>query len=326
VNRSEPFGAAVSAAPPPWIGAEAIIGLLPIGECIDTVESALLGGLDPSADPPRGAVDTSAGQLLVMPSEYGGRVGVKIVSVAPGNPTRGLARIQAVYVLADSDTLTPMALLEGSAITSLRTPAVSALAARHLAAPEARTLVVFGTGPQARGHIAAMAEVRPLREVIVVGRNTERAKALVDEVRATGLDAMVGEPDSVRRAHIVVCATTSTSPLFDGTFVPPGCCVVAVGSHEATVRELDACLMGRSQVVVEDIGVAMREAGDVVLAVREGALSGDSLIGLTDLVRGGMDLDPSRPRVFKSVGMSWQDLVVATELNARYLRRDTEGL
>jgi ornithine cyclodeaminase/alanine dehydrogenase-like protein (mu-crystallin family) len=265
-------------------------------------------------------VDVSAGQLLLMPSEYGDRVGVKVVGIAPENPRRGLPRIQAVYVLADARTLTPVALLEGAAITSLRTPAVSALAARYLADPDAATLVVFGAGPQARGHIAAMAAVRPLREVVVVARDPGHAEAVAAEARASGLDATAGDPGAVRRADIVVCATTSARPVFDGALVRPGCCVVAIGSHEPEARELDAGLMGRSQVVVEDAATAMREAGDVVLAVREGALDPGALVELPGLVRNA-DPEPSRPRVFKGVGMAWQDLVVAAEVTARKPRR-----
>ncbi|MBX7557437.1 hypothetical protein K1Y78_58625, partial [Streptomyces sp. tea 10] len=100
-------------------------------------------------------------------------------------------------------------------------------------------------------------------------------------------------------------------PLFDGALVPDTACVVAMGSHEPQFRELDSALMGRAQVVVEDRATAMREAGDVIQAVADSSLHEDSLVGLADVVTGAVAPDETRPRVFKCVGMSWQDLAVA---------------
>ena len=110
---------------------------------------------------------------------------------------------------------------------------------------------------------------------------------------------------------MVVCATTARHPLFDGTLVADDACVVAVGSHEPDARELDAGLMARAQVVVEDRAVALREAGDVIMAVDETLLDPFSLVPLRDILRGELAVDRERPRVFKSSGMSWEDLVVA---------------
>ena len=172
-----------------WIDAETVTGLLPMSGAIDALEAALIGGLDPSADPPRDGVDTQHGQLLLMPAEIAGWAGVKIVSIAPGNAERGLPSVQGIYVLLDAETLSPVALLDGSAITSLRTPAMSAVAVRHLAAEGACRLVVFGTGPQAWGHVAALRAVRPITEVVVVGRDGTRAQSFVDRLAGTGVAA-----------------------------------------------------------------------------------------------------------------------------------------
>src|SRR5262245_11986752 len=128
--------------------------------------------------PPRTAVPVAGGELLVMPATTTRSAGVKLAGVAPGNPAAGLPRIQAVYVRFDAATLTPRALIDGTALTTLRTPAQSAFAARELAAPEADRLVVFGTGPQAWGHVHALGTVRPIRAVVVVGR----APAHVDDL------------------------------------------------------------------------------------------------------------------------------------------------
>jgi len=301
----------------PWVDGAAIDRLMPVADAVDAVEAALRAGLDPSGDPPRGVVDTAHGQLLLMPAESPDGVGIKITSVAPRNPSRGLPRIQAVYVLMDADTLTPVALLDGTALTVLRTAAVSAVAVRRLAEPVAARVVVFGSGPQADGHIQALCAVRPIEEVVVVGRDPERAADCAGRAAARGLRATTGSAEDVAAADIVVCATTARSPLFNGVLVRDGACVVAVGSHEPDARELDAELLARATVVVEDPRTALREAGDVILAVREGRLREDALVGLADVITAGEIRLSSGPRVFKSVGMSWQDLVVATEVHRR---------
>jgi ornithine cyclodeaminase/alanine dehydrogenase-like protein (mu-crystallin family) len=300
-----------------WIDAETVTELLPMTGAIDTLEAALAGGLDPSADPPRHAVDTKNGQMLLMPTQISGWAGVKIVSVAPGNAERGLPRIQGIYVLMDAETLSPVALLDGSAITSLRTPAMSAVAVRHLAAGGASRLVVFGTGPQAWGHVEALRAVRPVTEVVVVGRDPTRAQSFVDRLAGTGVLGSVGTPDAVADADLVVCATTSGEPLFEGRLIADHACVVAVGSHQPERRELDATLLGRASVVVEDVSTALREAGDVIRAIAQGALAAESLLAIDGIVIGRTRVDPTLPRVYKSVGMAWQDLVVAAELYRR---------
>jgi len=301
----------------PWIDAATLTGLLPMIAAIDVLEAALVGGLDPSADPPRSVVDTRHGQLLLMPTEAADRVGVKIVSVAPGNAERGLPRIQGMYLLMDAQTLAPVALMDGMAITSLRTPAMSALAVRHLAPGDASRLVVFGAGPQAWGHVAAVRAVRPLTDVVVVGRDPGRTHSFVDRLVATGVHGSVGTPDAVADADVVVCATTSADSLFDGRLIRDSACVVAVGSHEPHRRELDAKLLGRACVVVEDVATALREAGDVVLSLADGAIAVSGLLTIADIVTGRVSVDRGRPRVYKSVGMAWQDLVVAAEVHRR---------
>ena len=301
-----------------WIDAETVTGLLPMSGAIDALEAALIGGLDPSADPPRDGVDTQHGQLLLMPAEIAGWAGVKIVSIAPGNAERGLPSIQGIYVLLDAETLSPVALLDGSAITSLRTPAMSAVAVRHLAAEGACRLVVVGTGPQAWGHVAALRAVRPITEVVVVGRDGTRAQSFVDRLAGTGVAASLGATAAVADADLVVCATNSSQPLFDGRLIPDRACVVAVGAYQPERRELDADLLGRASVVVEDVSTALREAGDVIQAIAEGALAAESLLTIDDIVTGRAHVDFARPRVYKSVGMAWQDLVVAAELRRRH--------
>jgi ornithine cyclodeaminase len=296
---------------PPFVD----VARLPMAAAIDAVERALLDGLDPEADPPRSRADVPAapegGHFLLMPSAHGSYAGVKVTSVAPANPARGLPRIQGLYVLWDSQTLAPLAVMDGAAITSLRTPAVSAVAARHLASRDARRLLVFGTGPQAAGHIDALRVVLPaIEHVEVVGRDAGRAERFAGENGATVARDVAA---AVREADVVCCCTTAREPLFDGALVRDGATVIAVGSHEPEVSEVDTQLMGRALVVVESRATAVREAGDVIQAVEAGALDPDALVTIDALARGEATdaLADARPRVFKSAGMSWEDVVVA---------------
>ncbi|RLY94864.1 ornithine cyclodeaminase family protein [Kocuria tytonicola] len=296
---------------PRWFAAQQILDAVSPRRARKLLEETLVGGFHPGEDPARGNVTAGQGHMLLMPSVLGAWSGIKVATVSPGNPERGLPRIQATYLLMDTPTLSVQAVMEGNALTTLRTPAVSALAADHLAAPDAQTLMVFGTGPQALSHIEAFADVRDFSEVVVCGRSTEKVAAAVGHAQRLGLAARAGTAEDVRDADVVVCATSAAEPLFDGALVRDAACVVAMGSHEPDARELDAALMGRAQVVVEDRGTALREAGDVVQAVAEGALTEEDLVPLADVVTGAAAVDRSRPRVFKCVGMSWQDLAVA---------------
>ena len=296
--------------PPRWVEVDA----LPMRAAIDAVERALREGLDPHADPDRQRLALSdAGHFLLMESIHGSYAGVKLTTVAPGNPARGLPRIQGVYVLLAAQTLTPVALMDGAAITALRTPAVSAVAARHLVTATPRRLLVFGTGPQASGHVEALRIALPaLDRVEVIGRgrgNTERFAADHDAASAFG-----DTERAVREADVICCCTSARTPLFDGSLVRDGATVIAIGSHEPSAYELDSALVGRATVVAESRTTALREAGDVIQAFEDELLTEADLIYIDSLVRGEAEaaLSHTRPRVFKSAGMAWEDLVVAT--------------
>lgn len=290
----------------PFITAAQIVATLSHLDATRAIQQALRSGLDPAAGPARITVPLDAGEFLLMPSEASGFAGVKVLSVAPNNPARGLERIQGVYLLLDSETLTPCALLDGAALTALRTPAVSAAAADLLAVETVEHLVVFGSGPQALGHVAAMRAIREIERVTLIARDADRAA-----VAARTVNAEVGTAADVATAQLIVCATTAREPLFDSGLVGDDACLIAVGSHEPDARELDSAIMARSLVVVEDRATALREAGGVVIPVAEGVLSSEALVSLREFVAGEHTVDFSRPRVFTSTGMSWEDLVIA---------------
>lgn len=304
----------------PFFDAASIRSRLRPRVAVDALAAALRAGLDPASGVPRSFVPLEGGELLLMPAEFGGSAGVKVASVAPGNAARGLPRIQGVYVLFDSETLTPRALLDGVELTALRTPAVSLLAVRDRlrATAEPLDMVVAGTSIQAVRHVEmtvdVVRDVRPVRSVTYLSRHPDSVEVLPvqdAEVRVV----RIGSPEAdeaIRSARHVVCATSSGTPLFDGSLVRVDAAVVAVGSHDPDRRELDEGLLGRSWVVVEDKDTAMREAGDVVQAVRAGAVDFDELISLASAVADPRSLVEDRPLVFKSTGMAWQDVVVAS--------------
>jgi len=300
------------------LDAAAVAAACPPADAVAALRSALAGGLDPAADLPRQAVPMAAGELLLMPSDGGGapaHVGIKVASVAPANPGRGLPRVQGSYLLLDAATLGVVAVLDGIALTTLRTPAVSVAAVldRLLAGSGPLRVAVLGAGPQAHGHVAtlagALAGHRELGDVTQLVREPNRA-AKIDGARVAGLGTTAAD-DALRTADVVVCATSAREPLFDAALVADTAVVLAVGSHEPDARELPAALLARATVVVEDPGAALREAGDVVLAIADGALTAADLVPMRDVVVGTALPDPARPLVFKSTGMSWEDLVVA---------------
>ena len=267
----------------PFVGAGEV-HRLGFARAADALAAALRGGLDPDADPARTVVAVGGGDLLVMPSAAGPAPVVKLVTVG-GEP-----RVQGVCVVFDPRTLAPAALVDGVALTLLRTAAVSALAVRHLAVAEPRRLVVFGRGPQAGAHVEAIRAVCPS----------------IEHVDGLGRDAADVEA-AVARADVVCCCTTARAPLFDGDAVAEHAVVVAIGSHEPDAREVDERLARRAFVVVESRAAALREAGDVVLA----GLGADDLVPLADLVRGAASPPAGIPRLFKSTGIAWEDAVVA---------------
>ncbi len=305
----------------PLVGAADLHRLVTYASAVEALSAALASGQAPGAAPPRSHVAAAHGDLLLMPAEAGRWLGVKLVTVAPANPARGLPRVHGTYVMFDAESLAPVALIDGVALTNMRTPAVSALAVSRLvgATPgDPVNLVVFGTGPQGEGHVEAMGAVMPLAGVTLVGRHPGMAEQAADRLRQRGFGVKVLAPSSpvldeaLRSADVVVCATTAREPLFDSAVLRLDACVVAVGSHEPQAREVDSQLVARAFVVVESRATALREAGDIMIPVQEGRFSAEAIAAdLPELVCGGRVAQPGRPRFFKSVGEAWEDLVVA---------------
>lgn len=279
---------------------------------IDALEEAFGSAPLPSA-PLRGHVQTGAGTLVTMPAAGVQGVGVKVVTVTPSNPGRGRSLIQGLYVLFAPQTQEPEAAIDGAGLTAIRTAAVSGLATRHLARPDAAHLVMFGAGTQARSHLDAMRAVRPVERVTVVSRTQARAEELAGAAREMGLEATTGAAEDVAEADLVCTCTTSSTPVFDGARLPDGAHVNAVGAYTPDTREVDDETIRRGRVVVETREVALAEAGDLLIPIRAGVVGADHVVADLAEVVGGAQVrrGPGDVTVFKSVGVAFEDLVVA---------------
>jgi ornithine cyclodeaminase len=295
------------------VGAEELRAALPMAAAIDALEAAFRDPDPTEVAPLRSTVETPVGSLLVMPAAGRRGVGVKLVTLTQGNPVAGSPLIHAAYVLFDPVTQAPLAVLDGAALTALRTAAVSGLATRHLAAPDAHRLVLFGAGVQAMAHLEAMTTVRPIDEVVVVSRTAASSERLAERARRMGLRATTGAPAAVEHADVVCTCTTATAPVVLGALLPPGAHVNAIGAYEPHAREVDTETIRRARVVVETREVALAEAGDLLVPIAEGAVGAEHVVAdLRELVGGAqVRRTPDELTVFVSVGMASEDLAVA---------------
>ncbi len=269
--------------------------------------------------PVRVVLETSHGVSLFMPAHLKERdsAGVKIVSVNEGNAQSGLPVIHAVVIVLDTLTGCPIALMDGTWLTALRTGAVGGLAADLLARKDAATVALFGAGVQARTQLEAVRCVRDITEVRVVSRTTKSAQDLVGEL--SGVDAIsLDDPDeAVAGADIIITATSSSTPVFNGALVGPGTHVTGVGSFTTEMREVDATLVERARVIVDHKEAALEEAGDIVGPIRDGLISEDVIAGeIGDIVLGRIAgrTEPEEITYFKSVGNAVQDVAVAARV------------
>ncbi len=314
------------------ISAAAVRDLLPMADCIDAMEQAMAAASNGDVVfPPRLAaplIDNS-GTLLVMPGSASKpkMYGAKVVSLHPSNPDKGRPAIQGFVTLFDHEGGQPIAIIEGSSITAIRTAAASGLATRILARPDARSCGILGNGVQAGSHIAAMAAARPVEEFVVWGRNRARAEAVVEEAVAR-FDArfrVTDDPAEAAACDIVCAVTGSAEPVLISEWVRPGAHINLVGAHSPTAREADTALMQRAAIYVDLMESARNEAGDILIPVGEGALTWDRVRGEIGQVIGGAV--PGRQSgeeitVYKSLGIVAQDLYAARHVLDKASIRD----
>jgi alanine dehydrogenase len=261
--------------------------------------------------------DGAAATLLLMPAWQTGRhIGVKVVTVFPGNVGQDVPSVMGAYLLLDGRTGRPQVLVDGPALTARRTAAASALAASYLARPDCQRLLMVGTGALAAHLIEAHASVRPIVNVLVWGRNAQKATKLAQRLTRRNLKvaATTDLANAVRGAHIVSCATLSEAPLIQGHWLPLGVHVDLVGGFRPEMREADDDCIRRARVFVDTRAGALKEAGDIIQPLRSGVLSEDDIAGdLFDLARGarGGRRYHDQITLFKSVGTALEDLAGA---------------
>ena len=243
-------------------------------------------------------------------------LGAKLVVAVPGNAARGLPTHRAVVVLLDPHTGAPRAWVEAEALTRVRTAAVSAVATRALAHRPRGVHAILGAGAQGHAHLETFARARLIERLVIWSRNGAHATALAETARALGLDVRVANDanDAVRGADVVTTCTASAEPLFAAASLSEGAHVNAVGACVATKRELPGLLVGDSALAVDDVAAARAEAGDIILAVAEGAASWDGVASLGDILSGRAEPRAGRVSLFVSLGLGVEDVAAAAAI------------
>ena len=302
--------------------------LLPMAECLGVMEQALAALARGEALLPLRQVlmlPGGAGAFAAMPAHLSepACMGLKVISVFPGNHGTELDSHQGAVLLFETERGRLLAIMDASSITAIRTAAVSGVATRLLARPEASTLALLGSGVQAATHLEAVALVRPLQHVRVWSRDAAHAARLATAARArhafeitvaaTAREAVVG-------ADIVCTVTSSRTPVLEGEWLAPGAHVNAVGASLAATRELDTAAVARARVYVDRRESAAHEAGDLLIPRAEGAIGDDHVRGeIGEVIVGGQPgrRSPDEITLFKSLGLAVEDVAAAHHVFAR---------
>jgi alanine dehydrogenase len=312
---------------------QATVGrLLPIGACIEVMTSTLTALARGDAVLPLRTViripDTT-NAFAVMPAyvnDLGPLIGAKVITVYPGNHSTPLDAHQGAVLLFDSATGALAAVVDATAITTVRTAAVSAVATRLLARRDASRLAILGAGVQGQAHLFAMRAVRPIESVCIWSRDVSRAKRLAGIAeRALGVGASVAAAGelAVRDADIVCTTTSATAPVLRGDWLAPGTHVNAIGACTPNARELDSAAVVRSRLYVDRRESALREPGDILAPLEAGEITAAHVVAelgdvLLDATAGRRS--PQEITLFKSLGLAIEDLAAASFVYAEAQR------
>lgn len=315
-----------------WLSAQDIASVLKMDDAIQSVENAFASlAAGQALMPQRVGVNLPQhnGGGLVMPAYVGGAVnglGVKVVTFFFDNPRHGLPTIQAIVILLDPRTGTPLALMDGAYLTALRTGAVSGVATKYLARENSSVVTIFGAGVQARQQLVAMCAVRPIQRAFVVDVVADAAEKFAREMSAQLKIEITRASDAraaVAPADIIVAASSSHEPVLRGEWLKPGTHINGIGSHLPTTRELDTETVRRAKVVVDQLTACLTEAGDIILPIQEGAITEAHIHAqLGEIVtraKPGRTND-AEITFFKSVGLAIQDVAAATLAYQRALQ------
>jgi ornithine cyclodeaminase/alanine dehydrogenase-like protein (mu-crystallin family) len=309
------------------LSGSAVSSVLGYPECADAMRAALIARANGEVFQPLRTVlkpDRADGLMVLMPSFQAGTdagYGLKAICVTPGNPSRGLDSHQGIVLLSSSKTGEPLAVLNASALTEIRTAAVSAVATEVLASRDADVLAIIGTGVQARAHLRAITSTRPIAQIRVAGRTLEKATKFLAELgpeitASTKLIGCASVQQAVEGANIIVTATNSTEPVLRREWLTPGVHINAVGACLPHMRELDTATVADAALFGDSRDSVLAEAGDYVLAAAEGAIGPDHIQAeLGELLAGGSG-HPGRTgereiTIFESLGLAVEDLAAA---------------
>jgi ornithine cyclodeaminase/alanine dehydrogenase-like protein (mu-crystallin family) len=305
---------------------------LPMREAVEVMKSAFAAlSAGEAVVPPRSHVEIPGreGILLLMPCYLApaGALSLKAITLFDGNPARGLARIQALVTLYDGTTGRPLAVLDGAAVTALRTGATSGAATDLLARPESSTAAILGAGVQARTQLEGIRAARPIRSARVFDAAPEAASLFAREMSAAlGIEVRVSATarEAVREADIICAASSSKTPVFADADLKPGTHINAVGSYQPAVQEIPGGTVARARVVVDHRESALAETGDLIIPIQQGLFSAGRIAAeLGEVVNGSKAGRTSAGEItlFKSVGVAIQDLAAALRVvgNARAL-------
>ena len=299
-----------------------VTALLPMEECIPVMDRALRTLAEGGAQLPLRTVlklPDGKGFFGVMPARLGtpDTLGLKAIAVFPGNEGTALDSHQGLVILFHPDSGAPIAVLDASSITAIRTAAVSGVATRCLARPEAGDLALLGSGVQARSHLAAMRAVRRLRRVRAWSPHAARLAAFVGWARGRlgiEVEPTASPREAVLGADLICTVTASAVPVVQSEWVAEGAHINAVGSSIPTSRELDTATIRRARLIVDRVESARAEAGDFLIPRQEGAIDDAHILGelgevLIGRIRGRTG--PADLTVFKSLGLAIEDLAAA---------------
>ena len=321
------------------LSADDVRRALPMHEAIEAMKRAYASLSEGTAVVPlrtRLPIPDSEALSLFMPafvnSQEERALAIKVVSLFPGNPPRGLAYIQAAVLVFDPDTGRAIALLEGSSLTAIRTGAAGGAAIDLLARKDSKIVAVFGAGAQGRTQLEAACTARHIETAYIVDGNVDKAQAFASEMKnKTIQDIRVAKSskEAVENADILCTATTSTKPVFNDSDLKAGTHISAVGSYTPDMQEVPAETLMRAKIFVDSRSAALEEAGDLIQPIRAGLFDESHICGeLGEIVSGRLDGRQSQEEItyFKSVGIAVQDAMAAQVAlnNARHMNIGTE--
>jgi ornithine cyclodeaminase len=321
------------------LAADDVRKALPMNQAIQAMKDAFASLSNGTAEVPlrtRLPIPNSEALSLFMPafvsSSDGNALAIKVVSLFPTNPARGLAYIQAAVLVFDPETGQAIALLEGSSLTAIRTGAAGGAAIDLLARPESKVAAIFGAGAQGRTQLEAACTARKIEAAFIFDADMSKAESFADEMKAklgTNIRVAANSQEAIQNADVICTATTSTKPVFHDSHIKAGTHISAVGSYTPEMQEVPAGTLQRARIFVDSRSASLAEAGDLIQPIKAGLFTESHIHGeLGELVAGKISgrQSPDEITYFKSVGVAVQDAMAAQValINARKMNIGTE--